>query len=307
LGSLSSDGSFTSEESLFFDDSMFSNLVFSGRVSSPAPDSDELIVDVSEPFNQHLSSIGKNIVDKDGNITAAGNLTIAGTTTTVNSTDLSIADKTIVIANGATNSSTSNDAGIQLGSSNLSIKYNHGNTRWDIPNASLNVDGALLIGGNTAIGVNGSNQPISLATSIVSSSLTSIGTLTGLTVSGVSQFRSLVEQVQVMSAGASGNQSYDFANQAIYYHPSLNGDITASLTNVPTTDGQAYAISIVVIQGATPYKVSTSIGINGSSKSIKWANASQPTGESSRTNIWALSIIRTGGDWVIFGSASNFN
>ena len=249
----------------------------------------------------------KFIVDKDGNITAAGNLTVAGTTTTINSTDLSIADKTVIVANGASSSSSANDAGLQIGSSNLSFKYNHGSTRWDLPNAGLNIGGALLIGGNTAIGVDGSNQPVSLASTITASSLTSIGTLSGLTVSGVSQFRSLVEQVSVLGSGASGNQSYDFANQAIYYHPSLNGDITASLSNVPTTDGQAYSISIVVDQGATPYKLSSSIGINGASKTIKWSNASQPTGDASRTNIWSLSILRTGGDWVIYGSASNFN
>ena len=249
----------------------------------------------------------KFIVDKDGNITAAGNLTVAGTTTTINSTDLSIADKTVIVANGASSSSSANDAGLQIGSSNLSFKYNHGSTRWDLPNAGLNIGGALLIGGNTAIGVDGSNQPVSLASTITASSLTSIGTLSGLTVSGVSQFRSLVEQVSVLGSGASGNQSYDFANQAIYYHPSLNGDITASLSNVPTTDGQAYSISIVAVQGATPYKVSSSIGINGASKTIQWSFATQPTGDASRTNIWSLSILRTGGDWVIYGSASNFN
>ena len=251
-------------------------------------------------IDAQVGGVSRFSVDKDGNVSASGNLTVAGTTTTINSTNLSISDTEIIIANGATNGATASGAGLQLGTSNLSFKYDNANTRWNLPNAALNIGGALSINGTQVLSTS------ALGSGITSSSLTSVGTLTSLAVSGVTQVRSLVEQVSVMAANASGNQAYDFANQAIYYHPSLIGDITATLSNVPTTDGQAYSISIVVVQGGTPYKLSNSIGINGNSRTIRWSSATQPTGDANRTNIWSLSIVRTSGDWIIYGSASNF-
>jgi hypothetical protein len=51
-----------------------------------------------------------------GNLTVAGNMTINGTMTSVNSTNLEITDKYILIASGATNATALNGAGIQFGS-----------------------------------------------------------------------------------------------------------------------------------------------------------------------------------------------
>lgn len=252
----------------------------------------------------------KFVVDKDGNITAAGSLTVAGTTTTVNSTDLSITDKTIIVGSGATNSSEANDAGLQLGSSNLSFKYSHGSTRWELANAGLNIGGALSIGGNTAIGVNGSNQPISLASTIVTSSLTSLGTLTGLNVSGNSKIRSVTEEIDIRGASQSGTQTYDFSGRAVFYHPSVSGDITPAFTNVPTDANKAHTMAVVFNQGGTAYKTATTVGVNGSSITVKWSGGTQPTGTASRVDVWNYTVINTSTtstpSWVVVASKSDF-
>jgi hypothetical protein len=52
----------------------------------------------------------------NGNLTVAGNMTVNGTTTSVNSTNLEITDKYILIASGATDATVLNGAGIQFGS-----------------------------------------------------------------------------------------------------------------------------------------------------------------------------------------------
>ena len=54
----------------------------------------------------------------DTTVNIRGNLTVQGTTTTVNSTDLAIADKIIQVAAGATNQATSKDSGLLFGQGN---------------------------------------------------------------------------------------------------------------------------------------------------------------------------------------------
>jgi hypothetical protein len=70
--------------------------------------------------------------DNDTTVNIRGNLTVSGTTTTINSTDLEITDKLIVVAKGATTLSAANGAGLQFGKHSTSaptIKWDNGNTR----------------------------------------------------------------------------------------------------------------------------------------------------------------------------------
>jgi hypothetical protein len=258
-----------------------------------------------------VAGTDKFVVDKDGNITAAGSLTVAGTTTTVNSNDLSIADKTIIIGNGSTSSSEANDSGLQLGSTNISFKYNHGSTRWDIANAGLNIGGGLQIGGNSVIGVDGQGSPISLGSTILSSSLTSIGTLTALNVAGAAKIQSVTEKLEIRSSNQSGTQTYDFSAAAIFWHPTVGGDITVALNNVPTEDAKAHTIAVVFAQGATAYKITNSFGVNGASVTIRWSGGTAPSGKASSTDVWNFTITNTSTNgtpaWTVVGSKSDFS
>ena len=66
-----------------------------------------------------------------GNVTIGGNLTVNGTTTTVNSTELTIDDKNIVLASGAANAAAADGGGITLDGANATITYNSTNDTWD--------------------------------------------------------------------------------------------------------------------------------------------------------------------------------
>lgn len=68
----------------------------------------------SVAFNSQ-SITGVNAITTSGNVTVGGDLTVNGNTTTLNTTDLVVEDKNIVIANVETpTNSTANDAGITI-------------------------------------------------------------------------------------------------------------------------------------------------------------------------------------------------
>jgi hypothetical protein len=245
-------------------------------------------------------------VDKSGNISAEGSLTVKGTTTTIESTSLAISDAEIIVANGATNSATADGAGLGLGSSNIKFRYNHSNTRFNLENASLNLTTGkeLQINGATAL------SETTLGTTVVNSSLTSVGTLTSLGVSGISAIGGINETVANKSAAASGNQTYDFQQSAIWYHPSVSGNVIADVTNVPTTGGKASTVVLLVNQGATPYTIDTSFGINGVAYTVKWSGGAAPSPSASKVDAYAFTMINTGTNaapaWMVIGSKTDF-
>jgi hypothetical protein len=77
--------------------------------------------------------VAKNAIHIDGataKVTILGDLEVDGTTTQIDSTTLTVADKDIVVANGAGSSSAADGAGIIVGSDVASIKYIHTGTKW---------------------------------------------------------------------------------------------------------------------------------------------------------------------------------
>jgi hypothetical protein len=132
-----------------------------------------------------------------------------------------------------------------------------------------------------------------------------------LNVNGQSKIKSVTEEIEVRTASQSGTQTYDFSQTAVFYHPSVGGNITVALTNVPTDANKVHTIAIVFNQGATAYNIATSFGVNGSSINTKWAGGTQPTGNASRTDVWNFTIINTSTtttpNWVVIGNKSDFN
>lgn len=70
--------------------------------------------------------------DSDGgDLIIRGNLQVNGTQTIINSTTLSVNDKTIVLADSAADSAAADGAGIEVAGANAKILYDHATTRWD--------------------------------------------------------------------------------------------------------------------------------------------------------------------------------
>lgn len=105
--------------------------------------------------------------------TIAGDLTITGTTTTVNSTDVEIADINITVAKGATTSTNANGAGITFSnwSSAPVLSWDHSSTR-------LNVNKAFHVAGN--ITTTGTVDGIDIATDVAANTLKETNVTTNL-------------------------------------------------------------------------------------------------------------------------------
>lgn len=141
----------------------------------------------------------------------------------------------------------------------------------------------------------------------MSSSLTSVGTLSSLEISGrtdISEIRETVSSVSI----STGVLTCDYTSGCVFYIASMSGvtaNFSVNVTNVPTDNNYAITISIIVNQGATG-RYPSSLTINsGSSETIKWVNNTAPSVNANKIDIYNFTLIRVSSAWVILGSASN--
>jgi len=109
-----------------------------------------------------------------------------------------------------------------------------------------------------------------------------------------------VSELMILKTGATGTVAHDFDTSAIFYHTSIANNFTANFTNVPTTNDRAIAITLVLIQGATPY-IPSAVQIGGVGQTILWANGGAPTGTSNGVDVVTFTLIRTGSTWTVTG------
>ena len=116
-----------------------------------------------------------NSINFSSNLTVAGNLTVNGTTTTINSTTLQVDDKNIELGTVASPSdATADGGGITLkGTTDHTIIWTDSTDSWDF-SEHLNIANAkeFRIAGTKVL------DATSLGSAVVSSSLTSVGTIT---------------------------------------------------------------------------------------------------------------------------------
>lgn len=130
----------------------------------------------SNTYNIITSETGQTFA---GDVTIGGSLTVNGATTTINSTTVSVDDKNIVLGDtGAPTDVTADGGGITLqGATAKTLNWVQSTGSWTL---SENVD----IATGKTFKINGVNvlSSTALGSSVVSSSLTSVGTLASLTV-----------------------------------------------------------------------------------------------------------------------------
>jgi hypothetical protein len=164
------------------------NKTFSGTVIVPTPSANthaatKAYVDSSLPtlsgtenqivYNAGTISLAANITTP-GNLTVTGDLTVQGNTTTLNTATLVVEDKNIVLANVATPTDTTADgAGITIkGATDKTLNWVDATDAWTSSEHFNIVAGkSFYIGGSAVL----SNT--TLASSVITSSLTSVGTI----------------------------------------------------------------------------------------------------------------------------------
>ncbi len=182
-----------------------------------------------------------------------------------------------------------------------------------------------------------------LGDTVVNSSLTSVGNLTSLTAatpsfngplisSGPATFSSTltaatpnftgpatftgrtditeVRETIFPSSISGGVLSCNYNNGCVFYLPSgASSTFIVEISNVPTDNNYATTISIIVNQGSPAgYPSPTTLNINGSAVSIRWANSSPPSlsnpGNVNKIDIWNFTLIRYSNSWTVLGSES---
>jgi hypothetical protein len=138
------------------------------------------------PSEDAMLHIGKPFAGTGGvppaNVIIEGNLTVNGTTTSINSSTITVDDKTIELASTANPSDTLADQGgiILKGTTDHSILWSNATDSWNLSeHVNLLTGKEFKINGSTVL------TSTSLGNSILSSSLTSLGTLENLQVDNI--------------------------------------------------------------------------------------------------------------------------
>ncbi len=167
--------------------------------------------------------------DNTGTVVIAGSLQVDGTTTTVNSTTVNIVDKQVKLADGAANDAAANDAGLLVdsGDGDKTWTFEATGDNWGSSENINLATGKVLKINNTEI-----LSSTTLASSVINSSLTSLGTI-----------GSLVATTADINGGTIDNSIIGGATPAAGTFSSLVAT---------TADINAGTVDNTVIGGATP-------------------------------------------------------
>jgi|MDSW01.2.fsa_nt_gb plastocyanin len=167
--------------------------------------------------------------DNTGTVRIKGDFMVDGTTTTVNSTTVEIADKVIGVGTTCNTDLLTDGAGIGIGSDKTFLYEHNSGT-----NPSLKASENLNVPTGKGYQVNQTEvlNATTLGSNVVNSSLTNLGTLTNLNVSGIVTANSLDAAISEWTLGASGTDHYTFTG------PGLTG--AENDPSIYLTRGQKY-------------------------------------------------------------------
>lgn len=213
-----------------------------------------------------------NISSVSGNFTVGGNFTVNGTTTTVNSTELTVDDKNIILASGAADDSACDGGGITIesGNGNKTLTWSSGT-----------IDTWSITGGR-------------------------FQTLGGLDVGSL-----LKEDVNVVANKLSVASNIDLENGMVHYFttaettsatPNFRYNSSTSLNSIMNI-GEAISVVIIVTAGGVgAYHLN--VNVDGVGQTENWAGGSAPSdGGTSGVDIYSYTIIKKAdADFLIIGN-----
>lgn len=103
--------------------------------------------------------------------------------------------------------------------------------------------------------------------------------VSGISTSNESVFKSVCEQVSIVSVGNTSSISYSGGGGNIVYFNNVSGPITLNVNNIPTSnfDNKTISFTLIVNQKSPAY-ICNDLKMNGVSKSIKWQFGETPSG-----------------------------
>lgn len=212
-------------------------------------------------YNSTLGVISVKESPTFTDLTLTGDLTVQGNTTTLNTSELTVEDINITIAQGAADSATADGAGLTIDGANATLLYDHANSKWKI-NRGLIVNGDLLPASDSVYDLGSSSlkwkdlhlsgNTIFLGGLKIKDSATQL--LITDSVDAVVEFNLSGSQDQIRGFfGASGDLSYDEATgifsfdvEQVYTKANFDSDLGAALNGGTgiTYDSSTDTISI---------------------------------------------------------------
>jgi len=209
-------------------------------------------------------------VDITGDLRVSGNLIIEGDNFTINSTTLQVEDKNIELNKSPTGVVTDIDAdggGITLhGTTDKTLTYSYAHTSWD---SSENFN--LVTGKNYSINYNSVLSSTTLGTTVINSSLKTLGNLTtlnidtGLNITG-NTITSRITDLVITSA----TDFIDVDGKTLTNAPDLNY-VTSNLSDVPNkkyVDERVSIRPIALTLDISDFNITTQPGIEAANAKI---------------------------------------
>ena len=225
----------------------------------------------------NITSVGTlTSLDVSGGLTVGGNLTVNGTLTSINSTIVEIDDLALVLANDASTGTQANGAGIIINGASANMLYISSTNSFTFSH-KISADGGLLSNitganvtgfvananvANTAYAVAGANVTGQVGNALVASTvytaaqpnITSVGTLTDLAVSGISN---LGPAGNVIISGGTSGQFLKTDGTGNLTWASASAGSAATITYTPAFKGALlFAAANTAMSAATWTKVS---------------------------------------------------
>ena len=236
------------------------------------------------------------------NLTLSGDLTVNGTTTTVNSTTLTVDDKNIEIGSVASPSdSTADGGGLTLkGASDKTITWTNSTDSWDFNQHVNAATGQEFKINNVSV-----LSATTLGSSVVGSSLTSVGTLAGLDLAGL-----LTEHVTVTAGKLSDAANLDLANGNVFLFTTAESTTATpnlrynSSTTLNSKMAVGDVVTVVLITTANASGFCAQLTIDGAAVTENWVGGSAPDGGgSSGVDIHSYTIIKTASaTWTVIAN-----
>jgi hypothetical protein len=151
-----------------------------------------------------------------------------------------------------------------------------------------------------------------LGSEVVNSSLTSVGTLTGLTISGTTTLQQSLEKV-VDGGSISGTKNIDLLTSAVHMFTSTNefsfnfrGNGSNTLASLISID---QAITSVIFVENTTARSILEIQVDGVEQTVYWFGGTGPNGNEDSTDIYTVTIVRIDAEtpeYKVYASQSKF-
>lgn len=125
-----------------------------------------------------------------------------------------------------------------------------------------------------------------------------------LVISGSTSLGATVERMS-LSQHTGSVITFDTTFNSIFYVNAPTADVTASFTNLSTTNNRIVTPTVVLAQGATP-RIVSAVHIDTVAQTIKWTNGVTPTGSANKHEVFGFSLIRSGSAWTVLGQMSSY-